>query len=133
MNLCPYCDAKSDPDQTIVLENEHCMFIQKPQEQVVLEGGGLIIPKKHRPTVFELTPEEWNATYDLLQKAKAILDARYFPDGYTLGWNVGQVSNQHIDHAHFHVIPRYLDEPYAGKGLRYWIKQPENKRPKREK
>jgi diadenosine tetraphosphate (Ap4A) HIT family hydrolase len=38
------------------------------------------------------------------------------------------VSNQFIFHCHLHVIPRYNDEPLAGKGVRYWLKQPENKR-----
>jgi diadenosine tetraphosphate (Ap4A) HIT family hydrolase len=31
-------------------------------------------------------------------------------------------------YAHLHVIPRYADEPLAGKGIRYWLKQPANKR-----
>lgn len=31
-------------------------------------------------------------------------------------------------HAHMHIVPRYADELYAGKGMRYWIKQSENKR-----
>jgi hypothetical protein len=35
-----------------------------------------------------------------------------------------------VFHSHFHVIPRYEDEPLAGKGVRYWLKQPENKREK---
>lgn len=74
--------------------------------------------------------EEWNDTYDLLQKAKDYLNKEYSPDGYTLGWNVGEASNQSILHSHFHIIPRYNDEPYAGKGLRHWLKQPANKRKK---
>ena len=68
--------------------------------------------------------------YDLLQKAKDYLNKEYSPDGYTLGWNVGEASNQSILHSHFHIIPRYNDEPYAGKGLRHWLKQPANKRKK---
>jgi diadenosine tetraphosphate (Ap4A) HIT family hydrolase len=29
---------------------------------------------------------------------------------------------------HLHVIPRFADEPLAGKGIRHWIKQPANRR-----
>ena len=59
---------------------------------------------------------------------KKYLDKKYKPDGYNLGWNVGKTAGQEVAHAHFHIIPRYSDEPYAGKGLRYWFKQKENLR-----
>ncbi|RKN64901.1 HIT family protein [Paenibacillus ginsengarvi] len=132
MNECPFCHIKEADGQRIVFENEYCLFLQKESEQLVLEGCGLIVPKAHKENVFELSREEWNATYDVLQQVKELLDNGHSPDGYTLGWNVGRVSNQEISHAHFHVIPRFRDEPYAGKGLRYWIKQKENMRPGRK-
>ncbi|WP_433745725.1 HIT family protein [Falsibacillus pallidus] len=128
MENCPLCSVHDDPDQNIIFENRSCYFIQHNIHQGVLEGSGLIIPKAHHEDAFALTKEEWTDTYDLLQKAKTYLDQTYSPDGYTLGWNVGKVSNQEIPHAHLHVIPRYHDEPLAGKGIRYWLKQPENKR-----
>lgn len=92
----------------------------------------MIVPKVHRTTTFDLTKEEWMDTYELLHQAKDYLEQSYSPDGYTLGWNVGEASNQSILHSHFHVIPRYNDEPLAGKGLRHWLKKPENKRVKKE-
>ncbi|MCA1060454.1 HIT family protein [Rossellomorea aquimaris] len=131
METCPFCHPEQDQDQNIVFENESCYFLQHNKHQGVLEGSGVIVPKNHHANAFELTEEEWNDTYDLLQKAKAYLDKEYSPDGYTLGWNVGEVSNQFIFHSHLLVIPRYNDEPLAGKGVRYWLKQPENRRDKR--
>lgn len=92
------------------------------------EGSGLIIPKEHRETVFDLTSIEWEATYSLLQEAKRFIDEQLHPDGYNIGWNIGKVGGQVVFHAHMHVIPRYADELYSGKGMRYWFKQPENKR-----
>ena len=90
----------------------------------------MIVPKQHRTDTFALTKEEWGDTYELLQQAKEYLDIEYTPDGYTLGWNVGAASNQSVSHSHFHVIPRYNDEPLAGKGIRHWLKKPENRRAK---
>lgn len=127
---CPFCNPENDEDQNIVFENETCYFLQHNKQQDVLEGSGVIIPKEHHINAFELTKEEWKDTYDLLQIVKEHIDDKFAPDGYTLGWNVGEVSNQVIFHSHFHVIPRYKDEPLAGKGIRYWLKQPENKRKK---
>lgn len=67
-------------------------------------------------------------TYNLLNETKRIIALQFQPDGYSVGWNVGKVGGQEVFHAHLHVTPRYADEFYAGKGIRYWIKQPENKR-----
>ncbi len=122
----PFLDG-SFPEQQVILENAYCVFSQIPQ--TVLTGSGLIVTREVRATVFDLTPEEWAATYDLLQKAKAYLDRTLEPDGYNVGWNVGPVGGQEISHVHLHVIPRFRDEPLAGRGIRYHLKQPENKRP----
>lgn len=129
---CPFCNPMKDKDQNILSENQSCYLLQHNKQQDVLEGCAVIVPKKHHTNAFELTKQEWNDTYELLQNAKEYLDKEFSPDGYTLGWNVGEVSNQFIFHSHFHVIPRYNDEPLAGKGVRYWLKQPENKRDKRK-
>lgn len=123
--LCPFCPPALSVAQ-VVLENAHCLFLQ--QTEPVLEGSGLIIPRQHRETVFDLTEDEWQATFDLLQRARAWIENKYTPDGYNLGWNCGQVGGQEVFHAHLHVIPRFRDEPLAGKGIRYWLKQESNRR-----
>lgn len=121
---CPFCPP-IEPE-TIVLENSHVLFLQQPEP--VLIGSGLIIPRQHRETVFDLTSEEWASTFSLLQQVKALLEREYGPDGYNVGWNCGSVAGQKVFHAHLHVIPRYQDEPLAGKGIRYWLKQDINRR-----
>lgn len=126
MNNCLFYSIENDLEQKIVLSNQYCIFLQKPQE--VLIGSGVIVPKEHRQTVFDLSEDEWNATFELLQEVKVYLDSKYKPQGYNIGWNVGNIGGQEIFHAHLHVIPRYEDEPMSGKGIRYWLKQPQNKR-----
>lgn len=122
----PFLDG-TFPEQEVVIENEHCVFVRTPQP--VLAGSGLIVTKAARETVFDLTPEEWAATYDLLQKVKAYLDRTMRPDGYNVGWNVGPVGDQEIPYVHLHIIPRFADEPLVGRGIRYHLKQPANQRP----
>lgn len=111
----------------VVLENQLCFFLQDEGGEI-LPGSGMIIPKPHRPTVFDLTQEDFIATHDLLQKVRAHLDETLKPDGYSVGWNVQPVGGQHIPQAHLHVIPRFADEPCAGRGIRYWLKGKENLR-----
>jgi diadenosine tetraphosphate (Ap4A) HIT family hydrolase len=51
----------------------------------ILVGGGMILPRAHRETVFDLTKEEWDETQSLLEQAKNMLDDKYAPDGYSVG------------------------------------------------
>jgi diadenosine tetraphosphate (Ap4A) HIT family hydrolase len=124
---CPFCRPAIEANETIILSNELCAFIPVPEP--IPAGSGMIVPWAHRETVFDLTPAEWAATCDLLRQVKAHLDERYAPDGYNVGWNSGAAGGQHVFHAHMHVIPRYADEPLAGKGIRHWLKQELNRRP----
>ena len=130
---CVFCNPGLEKRQRIILENECCKFLQLKHARIKgsqLEGAGLIVPKIHRETVFDLTAEEWNDHFELLQEVKEYLDEKHQPEGYNLGWNCGEVGGQHIFHAHFHVIPRFKDEPMAGKGIRYLFKSEKNKRGK---
>ena len=93
-----------------------------------LIGSYVIIPKSEVGSPFELSDKEWADSKSILIQVKQYIDKKYKPDGYNIGWNVGEVAGQHVAHAHLHIIPRYADELYAGKGLRHWFKQPENMR-----
>lgn len=122
-----FCKPETEPNQKVILRNDYYLFIQLNQSEIKgrqLEGAGIIVPKKHRQTAFDLTKEEWEATYliSLLQEVKQYIDKRYEPQGYNLGWSCEEVGGQHIFHVHFHIIPRYIDEPLAGKGIRYMFK-----------
>lgn len=131
MKKCILCNSALESNQKIVLSNEQCQFLQLEQANIkgsLLEGAGIIIPKKHRETAFDLSQKEWEATHSLLQEVKLYIDNKHHPQGYNLGWNCGKVAGQHILHAHLHIIPRYNDEPYAGKGIRYLFKSRENLR-----
>jgi len=127
MERCIFCDWKNDTYGTFLFENEYCVCIEQPDP--VLIGSCIIIPKAHRETVFVLNGEEWEATKQLLDRVKQYLDDKYKPDGYNVGWNCGAAGGQDVFHAHLHVIPRHADEPYAGRGIRSWMKREENRRP----
>jgi histidine triad (HIT) family protein len=126
-STCRLCRVRDDPDQQIILGDATVLFLQNEKEQGALRGSGIIIPVRHAPTVFDLTEAEMASTFTLLKAVKAWMDERYHPDGYTVGWNCGAVGGQLDMHAHLHLIPRYRQEPYAGRGLRSWLKGPENR------
>lgn len=122
---CPFCLVNNLLHRHVLAQNRHCSLIETGDP--VLRSLVMIIPVRHVATPFDLTPEEWMATHDLMAQAKRILDLDG-PDGYSLGWNVHPVAGQSILHAHLHVIGRFADEPLAGQGIRHALKQESNRR-----
>jgi histidine triad (HIT) family protein len=127
---CPFCDLDGFRESDLFIEADHCIFASNGFEAPeVLPGSGIVVPKAHRESPFELTGDEWSDTHSLLRAAKAIIDERFRPDGYNLIWNVGSDGGQEVAHVHLHVIPRFHDEPLAGRGARSHLKAQANRRP----
>jgi diadenosine tetraphosphate (Ap4A) HIT family hydrolase len=123
---CPYC-ALDASDPIVVFRDELVWFLRDPRYQGALKHSGVIIPVAHRETVFDLTEAEVTATFRLLNKVKASMDAEFSPDGYNVGWNCGLAGGQTLFHAHLHVIPRFKQEPLAGRGIRAHLKSDANR------
>lgn len=88
-----------------VIENKlaKAVFDKFPESK----GHMLIMPKRHAVTFFDTTPAEKKAIIELLDRAKALLDEKYHPDGYNVVINCGQIAGQSVMHCHVHLIPRY--------------------------
>jgi len=123
---CVLCHPELMPEQKIILSNEKCIFYQIPQS--ILIGSGIIVPRAHKENVFELSQDEWNYTFSILNEVKELLDKKHKPDGYNIFWNTGKSGGQHLMHAHLHVVPRFLDEPLSSKDLLSFIRKEENRR-----
>ena len=106
-NDCDFCRLDANADQRVILRNDTVLFLQNEKAQGALLGSGVIIPERHAETVFDLTPEEVDATFVLLKHVKSWMDEHYHPDGYNVGWNCWTVGGQITMHAHMHVMPRY--------------------------
>ena len=83
----------------------------------ITPGHTLVIPHRVVPTWFEATREEQLAILDLIDEVKLLLDERFAPAGYNVGFNAGIAAGQTVMHLHVHVIPRYpgdTDDPTGG-------------------
>ena len=68
-------------------------------------GQVYVIPRRHAPTLFDLTDEETTSiTHTVRRVAVALLKA-YDPDGLNLYQNNGVVAGQEVPHFHMHVVP----------------------------
>jgi len=82
-------------------------------------GHSLVIPFRHCPDFFQLTPDEHRALFDLLAIERDAIAEEYKPDGYNVGINVGTAAGQSVFHVHIHLIPRYTgDHPHPQGGVR---------------
>lgn len=126
---CSFCVSDSFRGGEVFLETDLTFFaVDRLEQTPVLPGAGIICPKAHRESPFELTTEEWADTRVIIERARSVLDDWLQPDGYNLIWNVMPTAGQEMAHAHLHLIPRFHDEPYAGHGGRWHLKQSENRR-----
>lgn len=110
--MCPFCNPAADE---IVLHNDLCYA--RWDKFPVNKGHLLVIPFRHTPDFFTLTSEERAAVDDLVVASRQLVDAKYTPAGYNIGFNVGLAAGQTILHCHCHVIPRYagdVAEPRGG-------------------
>jgi diadenosine tetraphosphate (Ap4A) HIT family hydrolase len=67
----------------------------------VSPGHSLVIPKRHVPTIWELSAEEYVDLFNLVREVKDLTQDRFKPQGINLGANCGQAAGQvkyHLRH-----------------------------------
>jgi diadenosine tetraphosphate (Ap4A) HIT family hydrolase len=113
---CPFC-ALGD---RVLAENRLAVAVRDLEPAAA--GHTLVIPKRHSPSFFDLTPEEIAACHALLRSERDALAKQHRPDGYNIGVNDGAPAGQSIPHTHWHLIPRYRgDHPDPRGGVRHVI------------
>lgn len=116
---CIFCQIINSKD--VIMEND--LAVAFYDSFPVSDGHTLIIPKRHAETYFDLTNDEIKAIFDLSNKVKELLDNKYHPDGYNVGFNVGVHAGQSVMHCHMHIIPRYKgDQENPRGGIRKVVK-----------
>ena len=106
MSDCFFC--KCLDEKNYELENEYA--IARYDDFPVNKGHLEVITKRHIKDWWETTQEEKIAIFELLDKAKEIIESKYNPDGYNIGMNLGESAGQTVMHLHVHLIPRYVGD-----------------------
>ena len=123
MNECFFCECIKNNNYK--LENEYA--IARFDDFPVNEGHLEVIPKRHVKDWWGTSLEERIAIFDLLDKAKELIDEKFKPDGYNIGMNLGEKAGQSVMHLHVHLIPRYSgDVPNPRGGVRGVIPEKQN-------
>ena len=109
---CPFCNIGEHVEVLFKADTAMAILDSFP----ISPGHALVIPKRHVADYFELTFEEQNELWQLVNRCKVILQDRFHPDGFNIGINVGEMAGQSIFHVHIHLIPRYKGDMKNPKG-----------------
>ena len=112
-NSCPFCTI--NPAVEIMAETPTALAIL--DSFPVNPGHALIIPRRHVANYFELSTDEQQALWQLVNTTKILLENRFHPKGFNIGINIGETAGQSVMHVHIHLIPRYkgdVEQPRGG-------------------
>jgi histidine triad (HIT) family protein len=74
-------------------------------------GHVLLVPKEHHADLTELSEELAAQIGSLLPAVCRAVRTATAADGVNVIVNIGRAAGQTIDHGHWHIIPRFIDDP----------------------
>ena len=109
-DVCFLCidknDAKDDLESLVVARGKDNFVILN--RYPYNSGHIMIAPYRHIGDIAELTKDERYEMMDLTIKAKKVLTAVLNPDGFNVGFNLGNAAGAGVeDHIHMHIVPRW--------------------------
>ena len=106
MTPCVFCEMIAGRlDKGLVEQTAQTLTIVNHRQFEI--GQALVIPRRHAPTILDLTDEESAALMGAVRRVSAAMVKAYSPDGITLYNNNGVASMQEVPHFHMHVVPRH--------------------------
>jgi len=73
-------------------------------------GHLMIFPNRHIEDIKELSRDEVIEMHRLTVLSTKLLQEIYHPQGFNIGYNLGESSGASIRHLHRHIVPRYKNE-----------------------
>ena len=113
MENCKFCEIYSEKKFDFENELSFAFWDANP----VSKGHIIFMTKRHIENFFKTTEEEKRDLFELIDKAKNIIDKKYKPTGYNNGITCGVSAGQTVMHVHVHLIPRYdgdVENPKGG-------------------
>lgn len=106
---CLFCGivAKKVPAHVVFETNDSIAFLDiNPRNP----GHTLLIPKKHYETLMDMPAEQAGNLGEDLKTVSAMVQKAVQAQGISIVQNNGKAAGQVVAHAHFHVIPRFMNE-----------------------
>jgi ATP adenylyltransferase len=106
---CIFCAKPEEGDDEAALiahRGDRCFVILNKYPYT--NGHLMVAPFEHLATIQDLPAETVAEMMALSQRAISILESKYQPHGYNVGFNQGRVAGAGVEHhIHMHVVPRW--------------------------
>lgn len=114
MKNCVFCKivAWETPSQRVYEDDKYIAFLDI---NPINFGHTLVIPREHYPGLHETPDEVLAGMVKLVKKLALAIVQAVNAEGYNVGVNTGRAAGQAVEHVHFHIIPRFMDD-----GFRAW-------------
>jgi histidine triad (HIT) family protein len=105
MEPCYFCELARVSDSWNLI-------VQDPLTMTVLNGRqfeagqSIVFPKRHAPTLLDLTAQEAAAVMLAAKRIGAAITSAFSPEALLLYQNNGVLAGQEVPHFHLHVVPR---------------------------
>ncbi len=105
MSDCVFCKilARQLPASFVAEDETTVAFMDLRQ---AVPGHVLVVPRRHAPTIYDLTPDEGAAVMNLVIRVARGLREVLAPPGMNLWQSNGAIAGQEVDHFHLHLQPR---------------------------
>ncbi len=118
MSDCIFCKiVKGEIPADRVYEDENCLAFLDITP--VNPGHVLLIPKKHYENLYDLPDEILGKMAPIIKKLAIAMKKAVDAEGINIGMNNERPAGQLVNHAHFHIMPRF-----SGDGFQHWHGQP---------
>lgn len=118
MTDCIFCRMLKDGES---LEMNQFSFVVEDRYPSS-PGHRLIIPIRHVVDPFELNDSELISMFELARSSTSSLKSSDpSVEGFNIGFNVGGVAGQTVEHLHLHIIPRRSGDVSDPRGGIRWV------------
>jgi histidine triad (HIT) family protein len=106
MDPCYFCEITRQGVEgwNILVEDPLTMTVLNGRQYET--GQSIVFPKRHAPTLLDLTAQEAAAVMLAAKRVGAAITRAFAPEALLLYQNNGILSGQEVPHFHLHVVPR---------------------------
>lgn len=89
------------------------------------KGHCLVIPKKHAETITDVSEKDLRDVISAVQKVAKAIKKSLSPEGLNVHQSNGAIAGQVVNHAHFHIFPRFKGDGQSFKWIHTQYKEGE--------
>ena len=105
---CILCAIKDNDERVVILKvYEDDLIYVSLNLYPYNPGHLLIVTNRHVASLTDLTKNEIQHSFRVIQGLQLMLNDLYNPHGYNIGVNQGRSAGASIEHIHFHLVPRF--------------------------